>query len=81
MNYVYILRSKRNNQIYKGMTNNIKRRLIEHNYKHSSSHSDKTLGPYNLVWYCRFVDKEKAINFEKYLKSGSGRAFISKHLI
>ncbi|TRZ64951.1 MAG: GIY-YIG nuclease family protein, partial [Spirochaetia bacterium] len=31
--------------------------------------------------YITFNDKYKAFEFEKYLKSGSGRAFINKHLL
>jgi len=31
------------------------------------------------MFFIAFTDKEKALRFEKYLKSGSGRAFIKKH--
>ena len=79
--YVYILKSKKNGQFYKGFTNDLHRRLEEHNCLDSSSHSDKTLGPFELVWHCVFKNKDKAIAFEKYLKSGSGRAFANKHLL
>ena len=78
--YVYILKSKKMNKFYKGLTQNIERRVIEHNSSSSSSHTDKTLGPFDLMWYCVFHSKERAIEFEKYLKSGSGRAFTNKHL-
>lgn len=37
--------------------------------------------PIKLEFYFATEDKYKAFQFEKYLKSGSGRAFISKHLI
>jgi len=37
--------------------------------------------PVSLEFYFAIDDKYKAFEFEKYLKSGSGRAFISKHLI
>jgi predicted GIY-YIG superfamily endonuclease len=37
--------------------------------------------PVTLVTYLAFSDKYKAINFEKYLKSGSGKAFSQKRLI
>jgi len=36
--------------------------------------------PRKLVWYCAFPDKYKALEFEKYLKSHSGRAFAKKRL-
>jgi len=35
--------------------------------------------PINLDFYVAFGNKTKAFNFEKYLKFGSGRAFIKKH--
>jgi putative endonuclease len=41
----------------------------------------KLLLPVQLIFYCAFKDKYKAFEFEKYLKSGSGRAFMQKRLI
>ncbi|MFH1749441.1 MAG: GIY-YIG nuclease family protein [bacterium] len=37
--------------------------------------------PISLVFYCAFPTKEQAVEFEKYLKSGSGQSFRNKHLI
>ena len=37
--------------------------------------------PNHLVWYGAFLDKNKALVFEKYLKSSSGFAFRNKHLV
>jgi predicted GIY-YIG superfamily endonuclease len=37
--------------------------------------------PIKLVFYLAFSDKYKAFEFEKYLKTGSGRAFLNKHII
>jgi predicted GIY-YIG superfamily endonuclease len=36
--------------------------------------------PWKLVWYCVFTTKKQAIDFEMYLKQGSGFAFARKHL-
>jgi putative endonuclease len=36
--------------------------------------------PWELKWYCAFPDKYKALAFEAYLKSHSGRAFAKKRL-
>jgi hypothetical protein len=44
-----------------------------------SAHTAK-FKPWKLVWYCAFPDKLKALAFEKYLKSHSGRAFSKKRL-
>ncbi len=37
--------------------------------------------PIKLISYFAFQDKYTAFNFEKYLKSGSGRAFMNKHFL
>jgi predicted GIY-YIG superfamily endonuclease len=61
-----------------GATADLKRRLPEHNAG-KSTHTAK-FKPWELVWYCAFPDKYKALAFEKYLKSHSGRAFAKKRL-
>jgi putative endonuclease len=77
--YVYILRSINNpDQEYVGATADLKRRLSDHNVG-KSAHTAK-FKPWQLTWYCAFPDKYKALAFEKYLKSHSGRAFAKKRL-
>jgi len=79
MYYVYILKSKKDNSLYKGVTDDLKKRVSEHNtgsVKYSSSKY-----PYILVWYCAFLSKKQALQFERYLKHGSGHAFTKRHLI
>jgi putative endonuclease len=77
--YVYILRSINfPEQEYIGATADLKRRLPEHNAG-KSRHTSK-FKPWELIWYCAFTDKYKALEFEKYLKSHSGRAFTKKRL-
>src|SRR6266481_7759641 len=77
--YVYIIRSINfPEQEYIGATVDLKRRLPEHNAG-KSAHTAK-FKPCKLVWYCAFPDKHKALEFEKYLKSHSGRAFAKKRL-
>jgi putative endonuclease len=77
--YVHIIRSiDFPGQEYIGATTDLKRRLLEHNAG-KSSHTAK-FKPWKLAWYCAFPDKYKALAFEKYLKSHSGRAFASKRL-
>ncbi len=75
--YVYLLESvavpgKR----YIGLTSNIERRLSEHN-DGKSLHTSKFF-PWRLTGYIAFSTEEKAISFERYLKSGSGHAFANK---
>jgi putative endonuclease len=77
--YVYIIRSiEFPDQEYTGATEDLKRRVSDHNTG-KSSHTAK-FKPWRLVWYCAFPDKYKALAFEKYLKSHSGRAFAKKRL-
>jgi putative endonuclease len=80
MNYVYILVSlKDSNRIYIGRTADIKKRLAEHNRGESSY--TKSFCPWKLETYIAFDDKQLAISFEKYLKVGSGFAFLKKRFL
>jgi len=77
--YVYIIRSISSpEQQYVGATTDLRRRLLDHDAG-KSAHTSKFI-PWQLVWYCAFSDKHKALAFEKYLKSHSGRAFANKRL-
>lgn len=79
MYYVYILKSGKDKSHYIGYTKNLVNRVSEHNSGESKYSRSKT--PYNLVWYCAYPSKDKAIAFEKYLKSSSGHAFMNKRFL
>jgi putative endonuclease len=75
--YVYLIESESYaGQRYVGVTDDLKRRLLEHNAGKSSYTSKFT--PWRLTTYVAFSDKAKAFAFERYLKSGSGHAFANK---
>ena len=79
MYYVYLLRSIPNpDQTYIGFTEDLKTRLAAHNHG-QSSHTAK-FKPWQLIMYLAFRDLSKAVSFEKYLKSHSGKAFSNKRL-
>jgi len=78
MHFVYILRCS-NGEYYKGCTSNLDERLNRH--QNGWVDATKDLLPVQLVSYTAFIDKYKAYEFEKYLKSGSGRAFLKKHFV
>jgi predicted GIY-YIG superfamily endonuclease len=78
MHYVYILKCC-DNIIYVGCTNNLRNRILFHN-KGYNTYTKKRL-PIKLLFYCCFPNRYLAYNFERYLKTGSGRAFMVKHLI
>jgi len=73
---VYILKSKIARKSYVGFTNNIERRLREHN---SGNHFyTKRYKPWEIIHKEEFENFEKAIKREKFLKSTSGRRFLKK---
>ncbi|MDP8299654.1 MAG: GIY-YIG nuclease family protein [Candidatus Tantalella remota] len=77
MYYVYQLQSVVNPlQKYTGYTENIEMRLKEHNsgrVPHTTRHK-----PWKVKNFLAFSNEEKARRFERYLKTGSGRAFCKK---
>lgn len=77
--YVYILRSvKYPDQTYTGFTSDIQKRIKKHN-EGGSPHTSK-YKPWQIENAISFGNKAKALEFEKYLKNHSGRAFASKHI-
>ena len=79
MKYVYLLKSlEYPDQRYIGVTDNLKERLITHN-QGESVHTAK-YAPWRIVVAIRFNDDQRASAFERYLKSGSGKAFANRHL-
>ncbi len=80
MYYVYVIRSINDpDQIYVGRTTNLAKRLSNHNA--GTSPHTKKYKPWELIVQLGFKDEMKAIEFEMYLKSGSGRAFRDKRLL
>ena len=77
--YVYLLVSESDpSRHYTGFTDSLESRLRKHNsgeVPHTSKYR-----PWRLEVAVMFRDRAKALAFEKYLKSGSGRAFARKHL-
>ena len=76
--YVYVLKSVANGRFYKGHTNDIKKRLVEHNS--GKTKSTKGYIPWQLMYYETFLTKEEAILREKFFKTGSGREFLRDKL-
>ena len=77
MYYVYSLKCR--DGYYVGCTDDIDNRLARHKKGHVPATADRL--PIEFEFYFATEDKYKVFAFEKYLKSGSGRAFIKKHLI
>ncbi len=75
---VYILLCG-NGQFYSGFSRNIAKRITAHSNGTVRLTKDKL--PVKLVHVSLFETAQKAYDFERYLKSGSGRAFMKNHLV
>ena len=79
MNYCYILLSSKSHIFYFGSTNDLKNRVELHNS--GKVLSTKPHCPWKIVWYGSFSTEKEARDFERYLKTGSGKAFAYKRLV
>ena len=78
MKHVYLIRSVSHpSKTYVGSTEDLERRLNEHN-QGKSEYTARFL-PWTLEVVIQFKDSSKADHFEAYLKSGSGHAFAQRH--
>jgi putative endonuclease len=76
--FVYILRSESDSERhYVGRTSNVDQRLDWHNGGPSGYTVHNR--PWSIVVSLEFPDERAAARFERYLKSGSGRAFAKRH--
>ena len=77
--FVYILKSKSSEFIYIGSTNDLDRRLQEHN--DLKSQSTKSFAPFEIIAYVGVHSEAKARELEKYFKTGSGKAILKKRIL
>ena len=79
MVYVYILESLAEpGRFYIGVTSDLRARVRKHNSR-AVAHTSK-YAPWRIKTYMAFSDRDRALHFERYLKSASGRAFAKKRL-
>jgi len=78
MNYTYILKSKKDSQLYLGSTIDLKKRFKEHN--DSLVSSTKGRGPFSLIYYEACFNTDDAFARERYLKSGMGKRYLKNRL-
>ena len=79
MFYVYIIWSSKSKIFYVGYTEDLRKRMSGHNQGLSKATAPHK--PWKLVYYSVFNNQKRAKDFELYLKSGSGKAFLYKHLV
>ncbi|HEY4506714.1 MAG TPA: GIY-YIG nuclease family protein [Candidatus Paceibacterota bacterium] len=78
MYYFYVIRFVKNGKLYKGLTSDLKRRILEHRNGVSSFTSKN--GSFDLIFYEAYIDKKDAIEAEKYFKTGHGREVLKGKL-
>ncbi|MBT3835161.1 GIY-YIG nuclease family protein [Candidatus Peribacteria bacterium] len=78
MFHVYLIESESSGKWYIGYTNDLKRRLREHNNHKNISTANES--KWKLIYCETYVDKMDAIGREKFLKSGSGRKFLKNQI-
>jgi len=77
--FVYVLKSIETPFIYIGSTNDLNRRLLEHNEKLMIS--TKHYAPFEIEAYVAVKTEKKARELEKYFKTGSGKAVLKKRIL
>ena len=70
--YVYVLLSQTSGKTYVGYSNNVERRLQEHNVTETSGFTLR-YRPWDLIWKEAHESKQEALKREKFLKTGRGR--------
>ncbi len=76
--YVYVLLSERDNKFYTGYTNNLEKRVGEHN--NGEVYSTKMRRPLKLIYFEGCMNQQDATRREKYLKSGNGKIYLKNRL-
>jgi putative endonuclease len=77
-NYVYVLRSKKDDKWYTGCTKDLRKRLAEH--QSGRDGYTKGRGPFSLIYYEACRNPEDAFVRERYLKTGMGRRYLRNRI-
>jgi putative endonuclease len=72
---VYVLKSEKDGKRYIGFTNNLARRICEHNS--GGVKSTRNRKPFKLIYTEEFTIKKEAMLREKFFKTGKGREFLN----
>ncbi len=78
MFYTYVLRSLKDNKLYIGFTENLEKRIKEHKLGYVDA--TKNRRPLKLIYYEACRNKQKALEREKYFKTGYGRRFLKNRI-
>jgi len=78
MFFTYVLKSKSDKKFYIGFTEDLKRRLDDHNSGKVDATRDRR--PLELVYYEACRSRDKALKREKYFKTGFGRRYLKNRI-
>ena len=80
--YVYVLKNTIANRKYIGQTNDLDRRISEHNGTNTNPrrYTSKFSGKWELVYFEEYQTRSEAMKREKWLKSGTGRNWLSEKI-
>lgn len=79
MYYTYVLKSEKNGTQYTGSTDDLKRRLDEHNSGTGGTYTSKNR-PFKLVYYEAYISYDLARKAERFYKTGKGREILKEKL-
>ena len=78
MYYTYVILSTKDGHLYTGSTNDLRKRLMEHNS--GKVFSTKNRSPFELIYYEACMNEQDARSREKYLKTGMGKRYLKNRL-
>ncbi len=80
--YVYVLRSESTGKTYIGQTDNLEKRVVQHNDPDNtlSLYTKRNKGSWRLIYHEICKTRSEAMKREKLLKTGVGREHIKKAL-
>ncbi|PIQ89712.1 MAG: excinuclease ABC subunit C [Candidatus Omnitrophica bacterium CG11_big_fil_rev_8_21_14_0_20_42_13] len=78
MNYVYVLLSLKDHKFYIGFSEDVKKRLADHNAGRNTS--TKSRRPFELIYYEAHFSKEDALRREVYFKTTKGKSTLKQML-
>ncbi len=78
MFYTYVLKSKKDNKLYVGLSRDLRKRLARHN--DGLVPSTKHRRPLELVYYEACLNEERSVKRELYFKTGFGRRFLKDRI-
>jgi len=79
MYYTYILKSEKTEKLYIGHTENLEKRLIEHNSNQSNFTKGK--GPWKIIFSNEFNTRSEAMKFEIKLKKIKNKNYLINNLV